>query len=56
MNGTRIVHTTVGNLIAALTEETSVYVRDEKEAYKVVACILTHLLNNGSIRTSRYSN
>ena len=37
--------TTIGDLVVALTEETSQYVRDEKEACKVVAFMLTHLLN-----------
>jgi hypothetical protein len=37
--------TTIGDLVAALTEETSQYVHDEKEACKVVAFMLTHLLN-----------
>jgi hypothetical protein len=40
--------TTIGDLVVALTEETSHYVRDEKEANKVVAFMLTHLLNKAS--------
>lgn len=40
------VETTLGDLIAALTEETTPYVADEKEAYKLVAFMLSHLLNN----------
>jgi hypothetical protein len=40
------VETTLGNLIAALLEETTRYVRDEKQAYKIVAFILTELLNH----------
>jgi hypothetical protein len=56
MNGSRIVQTTLGNLIEALTEEASVYARDEKETYQVVAVMLMHLLNNGTVRTSRYAH
>jgi hypothetical protein len=44
--------TTLGDLIVALTEETSQYVHDEKEVCKVVAFRLTHLLNP-SIAASR---
>ncbi len=39
------METTIGDLVVALTEETSQYVRDEKEVNKVVAFMLTHLLN-----------
>ncbi|MGH7855675.1 MAG: hypothetical protein ACREP3_19680 [Candidatus Binatia bacterium] len=57
MNKTRTVETTLGNLIAALIEETSAYVRDEKEACRVVAFMLTHLLSSrAAIRSSRYYN
>jgi hypothetical protein len=38
--------TTIGDLVEALTEETSRYVRDGKEACKVVAFALTELLAN----------
>ncbi|HEY2990686.1 MAG TPA: hypothetical protein VGL11_23425 [Candidatus Binatia bacterium] len=50
--------TTIGDLVIALTEETSQYVHDEKEACKVVAFMLTHLLNNSSAaaRSRRYFN
>ena len=40
------LETTLGDLVAALTEETTPYVRDEKEAYRVVAFMLMHLLHN----------
>ena len=40
------LETTLGDLIAALTEETTPFVRDEKEAYKIVAFMLMHLLCN----------
>jgi hypothetical protein len=57
MNRTQTVETTLGNLIAALTEEVRTYVRDEKEAYRVVAFMLTNLLNTGAaFRSSRYEN
>ncbi len=46
------VNTTVGDLIVALTEETSRFVHDEREMYKVVAYILSDLLKSGSISTS----
>ncbi len=38
--------TTLGDLVTALTEETTPYVRDKKEAYRVVAFMLMHLLHN----------
>ena len=40
------VETTLGDLIVALTEETTRLVGDEKEAYKLVAIMLVDLLNN----------
>lgn len=46
------VDTTVGDLIVALTEETSRFVHDDREMYKVVAYILSDLLKSGSISTS----
>lgn len=46
MERAEILETTLGDLIVALTEETIPLVRDEKEAHKVVAFMLTHLLNN----------
>jgi hypothetical protein len=36
------IETTLGDLIVALTDETSGHVRDEKEAYEVVAYILAN--------------
>ena len=45
------VQTTVGDLIVALTEEASQYVRDENECCKVVAFMVTRLLTNSG-RTS----
>jgi len=45
--------TTLGNLIAALTEEVSRYVHDEKKAYEVVAFMLTDLLKNSSSSSGR---
>ena len=45
MEREEITETTLGDLIVALTEETSQYVHDEKEVNKVVAFRLTHLLN-----------
>jgi len=47
------VDTTLGDLIVALTEETSRFVHDEREIYKVVAYILSDLVyESGSISTS----
>jgi hypothetical protein len=57
MNRTQTVETTLGNLIVALTEEARAHVRDEKEAYRVVAFLLTNLLNTGAaFRRSRYEH
>ena len=41
---------TMGDLIASLTDEISVYVHDEQEAYRVVAFMLTHLLSGAAAR------
>ena len=38
-------NSTLGELIAALTDETSHFVRDEKEVYRVVAYMVADLLN-----------
>ena len=46
--------TSIGDLVVALTEETSQYVHDEKEACKVVAFMLTHLLNDSSTASRRW--
>ena len=46
--------TTLGDLIVALTEETSQYLNDEREINKVVAFRLTHLLNNASPASRRW--
>jgi hypothetical protein len=47
MKETETVETTLGDLIVVLTEETTRFVHDEKEAYLLVAFILKHLLYNG---------
>jgi hypothetical protein len=56
MNTRETTETTLGSLIAALTQETSQFVRDKKEVYQVVAFMLAHLLNNSETasRRSRY--
>jgi hypothetical protein len=46
------VDTMLGDLIVALTEETSRFVHDEREMYKVVAYILSNMYKSGSISTS----
>jgi len=57
MATTHTVETTLGNLIAALTEEACAYVRDEREAYRLVAFMLTNLSNSGAvIRSNCYEN
>lgn len=48
------LETTVGDLVVALTEETSQYIRDEKEISKVVTFMLTHLLNKSSAASRRW--
>lgn len=42
----KTLETTLGDLILALTEETTRVVRDEKEACKIVAVMLVDLLNS----------
>ena len=53
-----IVETTLGDLVVALTDEPTPFVRDQKEAYKVVAFTLVHLLYNAGAnsRTWQYWN
>jgi|GEM_PF-2708441 hypothetical protein len=38
-------NSTLGELIAALTDETAHFVRDEKEVYRVVAYMIADLLS-----------
>ena len=52
METEEIIETALGDLIVALTEEASPFVRNEQEAYHVAAFALTHLLYNSSA-TSR---
>ncbi len=54
MEREEMVETTLGDLVVALTEETSQYIRDEKEASKVVAFMLTHLLNNSGAASRKW--
>ncbi len=42
----KALKTTLGDLILALTEETTRLVHDEKEASKIVAVMLVDLLNH----------
>ena len=49
------IETTLGDLIVALTDEATPFVRDEKEAYKVVAFSLVHLLHNSGATPKVYS-
>ncbi len=44
----KTLKTTLGDLILALTEETTRLVRDEKEACKLVAVMLVDLLNHSA--------
>ena len=54
MKREEIPETTLGDLIVALTEEATPFVRDEKEAYKVVAFALTHLLYNSGANSKTW--
>ena len=54
MEREKVTETTLGDLIVALTEETSQFVHDEKEVYKVVAFRLTHLLNRSGAASRRW--
>jgi hypothetical protein len=49
MERPEILETTLGDLIVALTEEATAFARDEKEAYKVVAFMLTNLLSDSVV-------
>ncbi len=46
MEREEIIQTTLGDLIVALTEETARFFPDEEDSYKIVAYILSDLLNN----------
>lgn len=46
MERAEILETTLGDLIVAITEEASRHARDRREAYTLVAYILSDLLNN----------
>ena len=46
MERTEVIETSLGDLVVALSEETALYIHDKEEAYKVVAFMLAHLLNN----------
>ena len=56
MNTGETTATTLGSLIAALTGETSHFVRDEKELYQVVAFMVAHLLNHSDKASRRSRN
>ena len=47
MDTDKTLETTLGDLIVALTEETASFVRNEKEAYKIVAHMLEYFLPIG---------
>ena len=49
----RKVKTTLGDLIVALTDETRVFVRDEKVAYGVVADIVSKFLSSARISSRK---
>lgn len=52
------IETTLGELIATLTEEAAALIDDERDVHNTVAFMLTHLLNNRSAasRSERYRN
>ena len=43
--------TTLGELIAALTEEANPYVRNDREAYAIAAVALAHILSKGDAQS-----
>ena len=49
MERTEILETTLGDLIVALTEEASKLVSDEKDACRLAAFALSHLLHNSGV-------
>jgi len=53
MNQPATVNTTLGNLIAALTDEAAQYVTDENEVYQIVSFMLGYLLNNSRVNSRR---
>ena len=54
MERKNVTETTLGDLIVALTEETSQFIHDENEVHKVVAFRLTHLLNRSGAASCRW--
>lgn len=53
MERAAVVETTVGELVVALTEEAARYVRDEETVCKVVAFMVTRLLNDSGAASRR---
>jgi hypothetical protein len=47
--GNELGQSTLGELIVALTDEAGQIVRDEREVYRVVAYIVTDLLNKSRL-------
>jgi len=54
MERQEIPETTLGDLIVALTDETAQFIRDENEVCKVVAFMVTHLLNSSGAASRRW--
>ena len=54
MERQEIPETTLGDLIVALTDETAQFIRDENEVCKVVAFMVTDLLNSSGAASRRW--
>ena len=46
MQRTKLLQTTLGDLIVAITEEASRHTRNKRETYALVASILAHILDS----------
>ena len=52
----KILSTTLGDLILALTEEVAPHVANEEESYRIVAVMLADLLNTRDRASVRHSH
>lgn len=50
MRNRKVVKSTLGDLIAAVTDQVAPMVRDQQETYMIVSCILEDLFANNRIR------
>jgi hypothetical protein len=50
MRPRKIVRTTLGDLVIALTDQVAPFMRDPSDAYRIVSCMLSGLLAQNGVR------